>query len=411
MLAQFMGTYARTVTNPTENPSLAYSGYRPLKLLGDRTCFFRPIAPTCGTGRIAGDVAGVSLRLRIESDGQSFQLYTGHYHQNKGELKCTLPIHDCHVISRILVSNRNEWVTIEALHRVEGNWTIVPGAPYRFNFNVEIASVSGPCNKAICNSYPRPLNCKIRTSGGWQEVVTDEVLIKSYTKYIGNVYFISFQSTTKTLFKMAEDSISGYKEIGDDYTDAPSTSYLPSLCPMTLVEEHTANVVSCAGEVMTVINYPFQIVSTGKTLNMNCTREYQLCDVATVMWRKWFFFCICNICFVTTFYAAYVTLKGHMKHIIALINTLIGWTGARMNTLVFDTKDCIAYCFATNFTTVEYNIAHGLSSASHLLAPHVMPMKFHRRKVFKRSSTTNMFVVVFLLSIISGSEAQQVSLF
>jgi hypothetical protein len=29
-----------------------------------------------------------------------FQMYTGHYHQNKSELKWTLPVDDSHMISR-----------------------------------------------------------------------------------------------------------------------------------------------------------------------------------------------------------------------------------------------------------------------------------------------------------------------
>ena len=409
VLAQFLGTCARNLMNAADNPSLVYSGEHSLKLLGGRTCFFfRPIAPTCGTGRIteaihAGDVIRVSVRVRMEGDGQVFQLYTGHYHQNKGDLKWTLPIDDSHMISRTLVPNRNEWVTIEALHRVGDDWTfggnvlqpvecnhyqlrfrvpdsgssfyidevnvtkvdmgsggsvvpkvgfftnpsfeysyqywsysstaatlrydpdlgrdvmlmrrgsilsqnihknIVPGTPYRFKFNVKIANVTyldmlivlrvkfnnrdlvnGPCNKAICNFYVRPLNRRIRASGVWQEVVTDEVLIKNYTEYNGSVDFISFQLTAKNLIETAEYSISGFQEIGDDYTDAPSTSYLPSSSPTTLVEEHTAYIVSYAGEVRTVINYPFQVDATGEILSMNGTREYQLCDVDEVEGR------------------------------------------------------------------------------------------------------------------------------
>ncbi len=81
----------------------------------------------------------------------------------------------------------------------------------------------------------------------------------------------------------------------------------------------------------------------------------------------------------------------------------IAWTCARMNT-------CIASCFAAYFIAKKHSIVHVLSSVSQSLAPHVMPVKFQRRRVFKRSSTIIMFAVVLLLSIIAGSEAQQVSL-
>jgi hypothetical protein len=409
VLAQFLGTCTRNLMNVTENPSLVYSGDRSLKLFGGRTCFFfRPIAPSCGTGRMtepinAGDVVRVSLKVRIESDNQVFQLYTGHYHEGKGALKWTLPVDDSHMISRTLVPNRNEWVTIEALHRVGDDWTyggnvlqpvecnhyhlrfrvpdsgasfyvddvkmtkvdmgssgavvpksgffinptfqysyqywtysstaatlrldpdlnrdvmlmkrgsvlsqnihknIVPGALYRFSFQIKIENIdhvdmlivlrvkfnnrdliNGPCNKAICNFYVRPLNRRIRASGGWQEVITDEVSIKNYTDWNGSVDFVSFQLTAKNLNETGMYSIAGFHELGDDYTDAPSTSFLPSASPTTLVEEHTAYVVSYAGEVRTIINYPFQIDSTGEVLAMNGTREYQLCDVDEVEGR------------------------------------------------------------------------------------------------------------------------------
>jgi hypothetical protein len=91
------------------------------------------------------------------------------------------------------------------------------------------------------------------------------------------------------------------------------------------------------------------------------------------------------------------------KYTIALIC-------ARMNTLGFETNECIASCFAAYFTAKKHSIVHALSSVSQSLAPHVMPVKFQRRRVFKRSSTIIVFAVALLLSIIAGSEAQQVSL-
>ena len=77
-----------------------------------------------------------------------------------------------------------------------------------------------------------------------------------------------------------------FRELGDSYTDAPSTGYAPSSTPTTLVEENTACIVRYAGEVRAVINYPFQIDSTGEVLPMNGSQEYQLCDVDEVEGRK-----------------------------------------------------------------------------------------------------------------------------
>jgi hypothetical protein len=59
---------------------------------------------------------------------------------------------------------------------------------------------------------------------------------------------------------------------------------------------------------------------------------------------------------------------------------------------------------------MKHTIIHVLSSASHLLAPCTMPVKVQRRRFFKRSSTFIMLAVVFTVSIIAESQAQQVSL-
>ena len=422
VLNQFLGTCTRTVMNVTENPNLVYSGSASLKFFGGRTCFFyRPIAPACGTGRMtepiqAGDIFRVSLKVRVEADDQVFQMYTGHYHQNKGDLKWTLPMDDSHMIMRTLIPNRNEWVTIEALHKVGDDWkyrgtllypeqcnhyhlrfriadsgasffvddvrmskispssssestsnttsntdlsvptsgffanpsfeysyqywmysssaatlrkdpdlnrdvmvmkrgsvltqnilkNVVPGKSYRFSFLTKIESVesidmiivirvkfnnndliNGPCNKAVCNLYVRPLNRKIdRLDGGWQEVVTQQFMIANFTDWNGSVDIITFQMTAKNMNATGEYSIAGFQELDYDYTYAPSTSYAPSSTPTNLEEEHIAYVVSYAGQVRTVIKYPFQIDATGEVLAMNGTKEYQLCEVDEVEGRK-----------------------------------------------------------------------------------------------------------------------------
>jgi hypothetical protein len=127
------------------------------------------------------------------------------------------------------------------------------------------------------------------------------------------------------------------------------------------------------------------------------------------MWHKWLAFCVYNTSLVN-FYAAYLTLNGCKKHVTALINTFFGWTGARMSTYVFETNECIANSFTAKFTAMKHTIIHVLSSASHLLAPCTMPVKVQRRRLFERSSSIIMLAVVFTVSIIAGSQAQQVSL-
>ena len=128
VLNQWIGTCTRTLMNATENPNLVYSGSSSMKFKGGRSCFFfRPIAPSCGVGRIvepvrAGDTFRISLKVRVEADDQLFQVYTGHYHQDKGDLKWTLPVDDSHMISRTRIPNKNEWVTVEAVHKVGDDW-------------------------------------------------------------------------------------------------------------------------------------------------------------------------------------------------------------------------------------------------------------------------------------------------
>ena len=92
--------------------------------------------------------------------------------------------------------------------------------------------------------------------------------------------------TAKKMNATGEFSIAGFQELGDTYTDSPSTSTAPSSAPTNLEEEDIAYIVSYAGEVRTVIKYPFQIDSTGEVLDMNGTDEFQLCEVDEVEGRK-----------------------------------------------------------------------------------------------------------------------------
>jgi hypothetical protein len=412
VLAQWLGTCTRTLMNKTEHPHLVYNGTSSLKFLGGRTCFFyRPIGPSCTTTRItqpiqAGDTIHISLKVRVENANQVFQMYTGHHHLSKGSLKWTLPADDSHMISRTLIPNKDEWVTIEAVHKVGDDWkykgtllppvtcddyhlrfripdssasffvddvrlskissgssdygtglsgffanpdfeysyqnwmyssdaatlrkdpelnrevmvfkqgnilsqnilrNVIPGMSYRFKFMTKITNVdsvdmvisirvkfdnndlttNGPCNKAICNLYMHPLRRNIRRGGGeWQEVITDEVTISNWTQWNGTINFVSFQMTDKGMNSIGEYSVAGFEELGTDYTLAPSVSFSPSSSPTNLEEDNVAYVVKYAGEVRTVINYPFQIDSTGEVLAMEVNKEYQLCDVDEVEGRK-----------------------------------------------------------------------------------------------------------------------------
>ena len=150
-------------------------------------------------------------------------------------------------------------------------------------------------------------------------------------------------------------------------------------------------------------------IATGRALASKCdifacksTHDLTTQTLCQFMWHKWFAFCIYNMC-LANIYAAYLTLNGCKKHMTALINTF-------MSTNVSETNGCITNSFTAKFTAMKHTIIHVLSSVSRLLAPHMMPVKVQRRRFFKRSSTFIMLAVVFTVSIIAESQAQQVSL-
>ena len=74
--------------------------------------------------------------------------------------------------------------------------------------------------------------------------------------------------------------------LGNDFTDAPSRSLVPSGSPTNLYEEEVGYVVRYAGEVRIVIRQLFQIDRTGEVLPSNGTEEYELCLVDEVEGRK-----------------------------------------------------------------------------------------------------------------------------
>jgi hypothetical protein len=142
--------------------------------------------------------------------------------------------------------------------------------------------------------------------------------------------------------------------------------------------------------------------ATGRALASKCdifayksTHDLTTQTLCQFMWHKWFAFCIYNMC-LANIYAAYLTLNGCKKHMTALINTF-------MSTNVSETNECITNSFTAKFTAMKHNL---LSSVSNLLAP----VKVQRRRFFKRSSTFIILAVVFTVSIIAESQAQQVSL-
>jgi hypothetical protein len=148
--------------------------------------------------------------------------------------------------------------------------------------------INGPCSKPVCNLYERPLTRNIKCAGGgWQEVVTEQFeMFGNYTKWNGSVEFILVQITSKNMNATGEYSIAGFQDLGGEYSDAPSSSVAPSAAPTNLEEEHIAYIVRYAGEVRTVINYPFQVDKTGEVLAMDGSRDYELCEVDEVEGRK-----------------------------------------------------------------------------------------------------------------------------
>ncbi len=127
------------------------------------------------------------------------------------------------------------------------------------------------------------------------------------------------------------------------------------------------------------------------------------------MWRTCFAFCAYCICHVTC-YSAFLIPNGCKEHILVPMKTFICWTGARMSTFVLGTNKCNTNSFTVHFPATRNTTTHVPFSNSHILSPHVMPVKFQRTRIFKRSSTAMMLAVVLTLFNTPESHAQQVSL-
>jgi hypothetical protein len=155
--------------------------------------------------------------------------------------------------------------------------------------------------------------------------------------------------------------------------------------------------------------------ATVKVLTSNCdniackSKHLTTQTFCHFMWRTWFAFCAYSICHVTC-YSAFLIPNGCKEHIIALMKTFICWTGARMSTFVLGTNKCNTNTFTVHFPATRHTTTHVPFSNSHILSPHVMPVKFQRTRFFKRSSTAMMLAVVLTLFNTPESHAQQVSL-
>ena len=77
----------------------------------------------------------------------------------------------------------------------------------------------------------------------------------------------------------AELHLADFGLVGEDYTTAPTTSMSPSMAPSTLHDDNVGYIVRYAGEIRTIVRWPFQIDKTGEVLPMDGTRKYRLCSV------------------------------------------------------------------------------------------------------------------------------------
>ena len=185
---------------------------------------------------------------------------------------------------------------------------VVPGDKYQFAFWAKLTGapsvktqvivrmrfenedlVNGPCRRSICNIFLRPLRKTIKGSG-WQRILSNEfTMFGDYTKWPGKPSFILFSVLTKDMPESAELRVSNFEFTGDHsltgeiITDSPTITFTPSIAPTNMKSPpHIAYIVRYAGEIRTVINYPFQIDSTGEILAMDGSKQYRLCKVDEV---------------------------------------------------------------------------------------------------------------------------------
>lgn len=81
----------------------------------------------------------------------------------------------------------------------------------------------------------------------------------------------------------AELHLADFGLVGEDYTMSPTTSVSPSMAPSTLHDDNVGYIVRYAGEIRTIVRWPFQIDKTGEVLPMDGTRKYRLCGSVNEM--------------------------------------------------------------------------------------------------------------------------------
>lgn len=119
---------ARSLVLKTDSPDLVAEGSSSLHVTGGTKCFlFRPIGLGCTNRRVAepinaGDTIKISLKVRLDTAGQVFQMYTGHYHTDKLPRGWGLPEDDSYMISRTKIPNADEWTTIDVIHKIGDDW-------------------------------------------------------------------------------------------------------------------------------------------------------------------------------------------------------------------------------------------------------------------------------------------------
>jgi hypothetical protein len=149
--------------------------------------------------------------------------------------------------------------------------------------------VNGPCKKSVCNIFIRALATTIETNERkWQQIVSNDFTIPDFTKWPGRPTFILFTMFTLDMATTGELLVSNFQFMGkhslpgEVFTQSPTVTNVPSYQPSTMKRDNVAYIVRYAGDFRTVINYPFQIDSTGEMLPMDGSTEYQLCEVDEV---------------------------------------------------------------------------------------------------------------------------------
>ena len=111
----------------------------------------------------------------------------------------------------------------------------------------------------------------------------------NYTEWAGKPTFILFTMYTKNMDTTGELLVSNFEFMGDHsltgetHTESPTVTTVPSLQPSNLVApDYIRYIVRYAGDIRTMINYPFQVDGTGEILPMDGSKQYRLCEIDEV---------------------------------------------------------------------------------------------------------------------------------